>query len=83
MFIFFRPQILQIEYVLTRHPSRLPTREGLLDWDCAEAISVPDMIKALEHIRAEGTFPVSHNQAIPDYDLTAGSDEQKLDRNES
>ncbi|KAI4600541.1 ribosylnicotinamide kinase [Pestalotiopsis sp. 9143b] len=37
--------------------SELPTREGLLDWDCAEAISVPDMIKALEHIRAEGTFP--------------------------
>jgi nicotinamide/nicotinate riboside kinase len=34
-------------------------RDGLLDWDCAEAISISDMAKALEHIRAEGTFPVS------------------------
>lgn len=34
-------------------------RDGLLDWDCAEAIAIPDMIRALEHIRVNGTFPVS------------------------
>jgi len=33
-------------------------KDGLLDWDCAEAVSVPDMAAALEHIRSEGTFPV-------------------------
>ncbi|KAH9898806.1 P-loop containing nucleoside triphosphate hydrolase protein [Xylariomycetidae sp. FL2044] len=37
--------------------SELPMRDGLLDWDCAEAISVPDMKKALEWIRKEGSFP--------------------------
>ncbi|KAK0117220.1 ribosylnicotinamide kinase [Cadophora gregata f. sp. sojae] len=38
---------------------RLPTKHGLLDWDCVEALSIPDMVKSLEHIHAEGTFPVS------------------------
>lgn len=38
--------------------ARLPTHHGFLDWDCADAISVPDMRAALEHIRATGTFPV-------------------------
>lgn len=38
---------------------RLPTKDGLLDWDCAESINIPDMEKALSHIRSEGTFPVS------------------------
>ncbi|KAH6656335.1 P-loop containing nucleoside triphosphate hydrolase protein [Truncatella angustata] len=37
--------------------NELPTRDGLVDWDCAESISVPDMTRALKHIRAEGTFP--------------------------
>ncbi|KAI0381489.1 P-loop containing nucleoside triphosphate hydrolase protein [Hypomontagnella monticulosa] len=37
--------------------TELPFRDGLLDWDCAEAISIPDMKRALEHIRARGTFP--------------------------
>ncbi|KAF9877775.1 nicotinamide riboside kinase [Colletotrichum karsti] len=37
--------------------SELPTKDGLLDWDCAESISVPDMNKALAYIRENGTFP--------------------------
>ncbi|KAI1139660.1 P-loop containing nucleoside triphosphate hydrolase protein [Hypoxylon sp. FL0543] len=37
--------------------TELPSKDGLLDWDCAEAISIPDMKRALEHIRAQGTFP--------------------------
>ncbi|CCF41019.1 nicotinamide riboside kinase 1 [Colletotrichum higginsianum] len=37
--------------------SELPTKNGLLDWDCPEAISIPDMEKALTHIRENGTFP--------------------------
>lgn len=39
-------------------------RAGFLDWDCAGAISLPDMAKALQHIRANGTFPVSSFTAI-------------------
>ncbi|KAJ2969185.1 hypothetical protein NUW58_g10046 [Xylaria curta] len=35
----------------------LPTKDGLLDWDCAEAIDFGAMARALEHIHAEGTFP--------------------------
>ncbi|KAK1772949.1 nicotinamide riboside kinase 1 [Phialemonium atrogriseum] len=36
---------------------QLPLKDGLVDWDCPEAISVPDMVRALSHIRATGTFP--------------------------
>lgn len=39
---------------------RLPYKEGLLDWDCAESLYIPDMKRALEHIRAHGKFPVIH-----------------------
>ncbi|KAK5660796.1 hypothetical protein OQA88_12164 [Cercophora sp. LCS_1] len=35
----------------------LPTKHGLLDWDCAAAISIPDLESALSHIRTHGTFP--------------------------
>lgn len=38
---------------------RLPIKDGLVDWDCAEAINILDMEKALSHIRSDGTFPVS------------------------
>ncbi|EKD12740.1 nicotinamide riboside kinase 1 [Drepanopeziza brunnea f. sp. 'multigermtubi' MB_m1] len=37
--------------------TELPTKHGLLDWDCAEALSIPDIVKSLQHIHAEGTFP--------------------------
>ncbi|KAI2771817.1 P-loop containing nucleoside triphosphate hydrolase protein [Daldinia loculata] len=40
-----------------RPETELPYKEGFLDWDCAEAINIPDMKRALEHIRAHGTFP--------------------------
>jgi hypothetical protein len=30
----------------------------MVDWDCAEALSLPDMIKALTYIHEHGTFPV-------------------------
>ncbi|KAK4216171.1 hypothetical protein QBC37DRAFT_100920 [Rhypophila decipiens] len=38
---------------------QLPIKDGLVDWDCPEAISFPDMEKALSLIRSTGTFPVS------------------------
>ncbi|KAL1900889.1 ribosylnicotinamide kinase [Sporothrix stenoceras] len=31
--------------------------DGLADWDCAEAISLPDMEQALVHIRTHGVLP--------------------------
>ncbi|KAI1295801.1 nicotinamide riboside kinase 1 [Xylaria venustula] len=40
-----------------RPEDELPSKHGLLDWDCAEAINFEDMARALEHINAEGTFP--------------------------
>ncbi|KAK4042320.1 nicotinamide riboside kinase [Parachaetomium inaequale] len=39
--------------------SELPIKHGLADWDCPEAISIPDLEAALTHVRATGTFPVS------------------------
>ncbi|KAH8599338.1 P-loop containing nucleoside triphosphate hydrolase protein [Bisporella sp. PMI_857] len=41
--------------------TELPTKNGLLDWDCAEALSIPDMVKSLEHIHKNGTFPPDLN----------------------
>ncbi|KAI0443188.1 nicotinamide riboside kinase 1 [Xylaria telfairii] len=40
-----------------RPEDELPSKDGLLDWDCAGALNFDDMARALEHIRAEGTFP--------------------------
>ncbi|XMA13103.1 hypothetical protein WAI453_005894 [Rhynchosporium graminicola] len=42
-----------------RPETELPIKHGLLDWDCVESLSIPDMVKSLEHIHSEGTFPVS------------------------
>ncbi|KAL2155357.1 hypothetical protein VTH82DRAFT_98 [Thermothelomyces myriococcoides] len=39
--------------------SQLPIKDGFADWDCPEAISIPDLEAALAHVRATGTFPVS------------------------
>lgn len=44
---FYRPEV------------ELPKKHDLLDWDCAEALNIPDIAKSLEHIRQNGTFPVS------------------------
>ncbi|CZT13043.1 related to M.pneumoniae uridine kinase udk [Rhynchosporium graminicola] len=40
-----------------RPETELPIKHGLLDWDCVESLSIPDMVKSLEHIHSEGTFP--------------------------
>ncbi|KAF4629791.1 hypothetical protein G7Y89_g8355 [Cudoniella acicularis] len=40
-----------------RSEVELPKKHGLLDWDCAEALSIPDMLKSLKHIHQDGTFP--------------------------
>lgn len=37
---------------------RLPSKNGLLDWDCAEAIDVVAMADALAYIRQHAEFPV-------------------------
>ncbi|KAE8444454.1 hypothetical protein EG329_000545 [Mollisiaceae sp. DMI_Dod_QoI] len=42
---FYRPEV------------ELPTKHNLLDWDCAGALSIPDIVKSLDHIRKAGTFP--------------------------
>ena len=57
MFLFFVPCL---HLYKTNH--RLPMRDGLLDWDCAAAIDIPGMAKALSYIRQHATFPVSHMQ---------------------
>ncbi|PBP21665.1 nicotinamide riboside kinase 1 [Diplocarpon rosae] len=51
-----------------RPETELPTRHGFLDWDCAEAISVPDIVKSLAHIHKEGTFPVSSSSLSHRYE---------------
>ncbi|KIN02587.1 hypothetical protein OIDMADRAFT_143894 [Oidiodendron maius Zn] len=40
-----------------RPEAELPLSHGMVDWDCAEALSIPDMIKSLTHIHEQGTFP--------------------------
>lgn len=40
-----------------RPETDLPKKHGLLDWDCAEALSIPDIAKSLEYIHRNGNFP--------------------------
>ncbi|RKF56151.1 Nicotinamide riboside kinase [Golovinomyces cichoracearum] len=35
----------------------IPMKDGLRNWDCAEALSITDMIKSLEFIRQNGALP--------------------------
>lgn len=36
----------------------IPLKDGLEDWDCAEALVVPDIVTSLDHIQKHGAFPV-------------------------
>ncbi|KAH8811548.1 P-loop containing nucleoside triphosphate hydrolase protein [Xylogone sp. PMI_703] len=40
---------------------QLPKKHDLLDWDCAESLSIQDIEYALKYIREEGKFPVSES----------------------
>ncbi|KJZ70377.1 hypothetical protein HIM_10221 [Hirsutella minnesotensis 3608] len=44
-----------------RPENELPSKNGLLDWDCAEAIDVPAMAEALSYIRQNASFPPTLN----------------------
>jgi nicotinamide/nicotinate riboside kinase len=69
----FRENTISLKYHLTSpscHPTfepfeietdklRLPMKDGLLDWDCVEALSISDIVKSLKYIHENGIFPVS------------------------
>ncbi|KAI9759987.1 MAG: hypothetical protein M4579_001924 [Chaenotheca gracillima] len=38
---------------------RLPFRDGLRDWDCAEAVDIPGLATCLEHITTHGSLPTT------------------------
>ncbi|KAF4971739.1 hypothetical protein FSARC_1538 [Fusarium sarcochroum] len=40
-----------------RPENELPTKNGLLDWDCAGAIDIPAMAESLAYIRQHAAFP--------------------------
>jgi len=40
-----------------RPEAELPKKHDLLDWDCAESLDIPAMVRSLEQIRRDGTFP--------------------------
>ncbi|KAL7930135.1 P-loop containing nucleoside triphosphate hydrolase protein [Trichoderma chlorosporum] len=40
-----------------RPETELPMKDGLLDWDCPEAIDIPAMAEALSYIRQNASFP--------------------------
>ncbi|POS83654.1 hypothetical protein EPUL_004473 [Erysiphe pulchra] len=35
----------------------IPCKEGVQNWDCVEALSMPDIIKSLKYVRQNGTLP--------------------------
>ncbi|RDL40285.1 p-loop containing nucleoside triphosphate hydrolase [Venustampulla echinocandica] len=37
--------------------TEIPKKDDVLDWDCAESLSIPDIVKSLDHISQHGTFP--------------------------
>lgn len=40
-----------------RPEEQLPFRDGLRDWDCAAALDIPSLVRALNHIREKGELP--------------------------
>lgn len=40
------------------HEGRLPVKNGLLDWDSADALDISAMTEALSYIRQHASFPV-------------------------
>ena len=36
----------------------LPVKNDLLDWDCAESLAIPDIVKSLDYIQKKGTLMV-------------------------
>jgi nicotinamide/nicotinate riboside kinase len=44
--------------------NRLPTKNGLLDWDCAEALDISAMAESLAYIRQHAAFPVSQISSV-------------------
>lgn len=36
-----------------------------MDWDCAEALEIPDMEATLTHIEEHGTLPVRQDRSNP------------------
>jgi nicotinamide/nicotinate riboside kinase len=44
--------------MLTSHVS-IPVKHGVLDWDCAEALVIPDIESSLRYIQLHGILPVS------------------------
>jgi len=55
----FPPQSLSIlhldDFYLT--DAEIPVRNGIQDWDCLDSINLPQLKKALEHIKEHGTSP--------------------------
>lgn len=42
----------------------IPIKDGLADWDCPEALSLPDIEQALAYIRTHGVPPVSRSSSL-------------------
>ena len=37
--------------------AEIPLRNGVQDWDCLESLNLPQLNKALQHIKEHGTIP--------------------------
>ncbi|KAI5457384.1 P-loop containing nucleoside triphosphate hydrolase protein [Mariannaea sp. PMI_226] len=44
-----------------RPETELPSKDGLLDWDCAESLDIPAMAESLAYIRQHAAFPPTLN----------------------
>ncbi|KAG0646181.1 Nicotinamide riboside kinase [Hyphodiscus hymeniophilus] len=63
-----------------RPETELPMKHGLLDWDCAESLSIPEIVKSLDYIHKNGTFPVSqqHLNCRTNHDLDSKEDKNSV-----
>ena len=53
----FPSSLLLHEDDFYRPEAELPLRAGFRDWDCAAAIDIPALLRALTHIKEHGTLP--------------------------
>ncbi|KAI7764868.1 hypothetical protein ACKAV7_012699 [Fusarium commune] len=47
-----------------RPENELPTKNGLLDWDCAEALDIPAMAESLAYICQHAAFPAKDQNSL-------------------
>jgi hypothetical protein len=57
-------KVVDVPFMKADLLNSLPSKHGLLDWDCAGSLDVDGMAESLAYIRQHASFPVSGPQRM-------------------